>query len=314
MGLADEDFPPNPGSVNPFVAGTRRGIGTYTLHLVFGPAPTPPAPGTIYANVASGAVVTLVYRVYLADTGATASGNVPLPVFSISPDAAAARRVAMLERRAWTFPAAAWPANVAPEARAAHAPYARMSPRTAHPAAIAPAAPYVRVGGGPGWFTNVDEAALFGSLPISTMQLYVLRFTAPTTPRTLAGEPFTVNTQLRYWSVCVYSTNYLPYKCLADEQVPQKPPGWVIVVMGAPAARPSNANAANGVAWLGLGPGATIFAALIRNILPAPNFTMSAFAVPIHATPGPYMGPYAPVAVTCATADFEANECVRPTR
>lgn len=292
--LADEDFPPDPGSVNPFVAGTQRGIGTYTLYVVFGPPPSPPAPGTLYVNVPAGTPVVLTYRVYLPDSGASASGNVPLPVFYLPPRRAMPR---------------ASPATA--ERPAASPGHGSTSATPMQPSTVISATPYIRFGGS-GIFSNAEEAYLLGTLPITTTLLYVVRFTAPSTPLSLAGEPLNLSTQLRYWSICVYKVTLLPYACLADEQIPHGPQGQIIVVMGLPSHRPSNATAANGVAWIGLQRGVFTSDILLRNLLPAADFTMSIFAVPEGDTPGSYMGPYAPVAVTCSTADFELNECAAP--
>lgn len=328
--LADKDFPPNPGSVNPFAAGTQRGIGTYTLHVVIGAPPSPPVPGTLYVNVPAGTSVVLAYRVYLPDTGASPSGNVPLPVFYIPPGGAMSRAAPSTVKhatawrarrlgapashrprdRAGTMPAL--PQRTAADADAAASPeQGAASAGPMQPSAVISATPYIRFGGS-GIFSNAYEAYLLGTLPVTTTLLYVLRFTAPSTPLTLAGEPLDLGTQLRYWSVCVYKVNLLPYACRADEQIPHGPQGQIIVVMGLPSRRPSNATAANGVAWIGLKAGVITSDILVRNLLPAADFTMSIFAVPEGDTPGPYMGPYAPVAVTCSTADFELNECAAP--
>lgn len=48
----------------------------------------------------------------------------------------------------------------------------------------------------------------------------------------------------------------------------------------------------------------------MRQTLPAPSFAMSAFAVPISATVGTYMGSYEPQIAQCSTEQFEIDECL----
>jgi hypothetical protein len=160
-----------------------------------------------------------------------------------------------------------------------------------------------------GRFTNVDAAYLTTLLPPSS-NLYVIRFQAPTTPPTLAGQSFDPSTQLRYWSLCVYTWADVPYKCLPDEQMPLDSNGWVTAVLGPAGARPSNATVANGVAWISLNTFQTPYLGIVRNMVPAPDFFRSAFAVPPGMEPGPLtMGSYAPTITPCTTAEFEAGGC-----
>ena len=78
-GIRDTFWLPDPGSVNPFVMGTPRGIGTYTVRALFARQPIHPLPRTMYIDSVRGQVITLIYRLYLPDAAAEPQGNVPLP-------------------------------------------------------------------------------------------------------------------------------------------------------------------------------------------------------------------------------------------
>lgn len=278
--VLDVDIVPDAGSVNPLVAGTARGVGTYTLRLVVGPTPTQPLSNTLYVSAPPTATIDLFYRAYLADTGATPSGNVPLPVLTAHNSANGA-----------SVPCPA--------------PLYIIKPQP--PATQPPAGQFI------GWvydnFPNNDAAYLATTLDV-TSTLYVIRFAAPTTPHTLAGGIENMNTQVRYWSLCVYATGFMPFSCVPDEQVPLNSNGQATFVLGASGTQPSNATAANSVQWIDLGQFTAPDVIFIRNLDPAPSFPYSTFAVPLGAAPGPYMGSYAPVVVQCSTAQFEIDECL----
>ncbi len=295
-GLTDRDFPPDSGSVNPFVAGTQRGTGTYILHVVFGPAPAQAAPGTLYLNVPAGMVVNLWYRIYLPDAAATSAGNVPLPTVTA--------------QRAADGTAVACPQYplVPPTATPSPAPTVAPALPSATPTPI-PTVGFVRVAAQSlGGYGNADAAYLLAQVPPAP-GLYVVRFQAPTTPHTLLGGPLDPTTQLRYWSLCLLDSTAQPYSCPVDEQVPTDANGDVTVVLGPWWARPANATIANGIVWLNLGWFTKPYWLMLRQLLPAPTFTTTAFAVPPGASPGPYMGAYAPTIVTCSTAQFQLDLC-----
>lgn len=277
--LLDVTFPPDPGSVNPLLAGTARGMGNYTLHIVPGPAPTQTVSGTMYLGAAPGATISVWYRIYLPDSGATKQGNVPLPLLSAHNSADGS--------------------NVA-----CPPPLTPIPPGT--PTSTPPLGTFIRYPIGA--YPNHDNAYLATSLPVTTT-LYVIRFAAPTTPHTLSGGIEDISTQLRYWSFCVYGTNFVPITCLPDELMPQDQQGHVTIVMGPTGTQPSNATAGNGVQWIDLGQFSSPDIAVFRHLDPAPSFAYSAFAVPYNQPAEPYMGSFSPVMVQCSTAQFEADEC-----
>jgi hypothetical protein len=82
--LYDVQIEPDPGSTNPYQAGSARNATNraYTIRIVSGPPPADPgdrAPNTIYTGREPGLGVTLVYRIYLADKGTTVDADAGLP-------------------------------------------------------------------------------------------------------------------------------------------------------------------------------------------------------------------------------------------
>ena len=308
-GFVDKDFPPDAGSTNPFDGGARRGHGTYTLHVVFGPPPPTPDASTLYLDEPAGTTLSLIYRIYLPDALKGVQGGVALPVVTArsiadgtpvscpQPGAAAQRQ----SLRAPVDPAAPRPSLRAP------ARPARLA------AATSSAGPtFTRLGPPlPFGYSNHDAAYLTAVLiPSATLPLYVIRFKVPTTPHTLwtFGGQLDPNAQLRYLSLCAYYVTDTPYKCFADEQLSTDATGQATVVLGATWARPTNA-AAPGVTWLSLNWFTLPYLVILRNMLPAPSYApLSIFNVPYGGGPSS-MGPYAPTITQCATVQFEQNEC-----
>lgn len=289
-GLHDTAFPPDPGSTNPFVSGGARGTGTYTLHAVFAPQPQHPVPGMLYINAAPGSFVTMVYRLYLTDAIAGPQGGVPLPTITASNISSNMPAGCPLPSYYPAVPTAyPWQSLVA----------------TPGPAPIG----FTRLPGNQGdSYGNVD-AAVLGARLDPTSGVYVIHFRAPPTPHTLAGGPVTGDYPLRYWSLCAVDWTGTARQCLVDEQIPVDAQGYVTIVLGATQARPPNATAANGVAWIDLGAFLLPYDLAMRQVIPSPSFTESAFAVPANAAPGPYMGAYAPQVVACSTTQFLTNRC-----
>lgn len=304
-GLADKDLPPDAGFVNPFAAGTQRGIGTYTAHVVFGPPPTLPVSGTLYVNVPAGSAVSLVYRIYLPDSRATTTGNVALPTVTAYASSSGAQ-IDCPQLQAPFATATTTPSSVSTVAAPSPTATATGVAVTATPL---PTPGFVRATGQDlGGYGNVDAAYLVSNLAPAA-RLYVIRFKVPTTPHTLSGGLLDTTAQLRYWSLCVYFATSQPYTCLLDEQVPTNQDNQATIVLGPWWARPSNATLANGIVWISLGWFTTPYFVILRQLLPAAAFTTSVFAVPHGAGPSPYMGAYAPTVVRCTIMQYAANNC-----
>lgn len=336
-GLADKNFPADPGTANPFASShAKRGTGRYTLHLIFGSAPSQPVAGTLYVSATPGDTVVLVYRVYLPDLAADQKGNValpavtavslatgspigcPLPAVSFPVPVATTAPISSPPVLTGTVVATATAVITAPLASSTSVtattplPFATPTPfHTPSPLPPAPAATpgFTRLSGDQlGGYNNPDAAYLVSPLP-PRLGVYVIRFKPPTTPHTLSGEPLDANAQVRYWSICVYSV-IGPFSCTADEQAQLDSNGQLTVVLGATWARPPNVSSLSGVIWIDLG---TLFIApykvIIRELLPSPRFSSSIFAVPLGAAPDSSMGAYAPTLTECSTAQFQATLC-----
>lgn len=160
-----------------------------------------------------------------------------------------------------------------------------------------------------GLYANPDNTYLAVVVDHQPDSVIVVRGVAPSTPDTRGGQSPATPSQLRYWSLCTnqYVKPYPVTDCAFDHQVPLDGGGAYTVVVSTPSERPSNANLASGVQWLDWGTTAVKGLLLFRNMLPAPSFTQSAFAVAPGDPAAPTMGPYAPIARYCATATFESG-------
>jgi hypothetical protein len=156
-------------------------------------------------------------------------------------------------------------------------------------------------------FPNVDNAYLAAVAFRAEGRALVVRGRAATFPGDTTGAT-TDTAQLRFWSFCQFglpSTSTV--ECVADEDVPLDDDGWYTIVVSDPADRPTNATAADGVAWLPWGREVTASLGL-RNMIPAADFDRSAFEVPTGQSPTvATMSDYAPRATTCDTDVFEAG-------
>lgn len=328
--LPDTRFRPAPRSVNPFVAATARGTGSYLLHLVFGPTPRNPAPGTMYANVAAGTVVRLWYLLYLPDLGTGDDGNAglpqvtahfasdgfssgcPIPGFVVSPPVFATpiSRATAVSGTATVTATMTVSTTPSPQATGTvtGAPTATRTP-TPRPTVVVPLASFARttnaeVGGA----ANPDAADLSATLQPGP-GVYVVRFRAPLTLSTLRGGAINGSGQVRYWSFCLYDVMGSAQTCFVDEQTPVGPGGVVTVVMGSPSDQPPNTAAGNNAIWVPLNWPFFSHTVVYHQLLPSSAFASSIARVPLGAAPEPYMGAYAPTIVHCTTAEYQANGC-----
>lgn len=318
-GFSDQAFLPDPGSVNPFVRGTPRGVGTYTLHIVFGPKPVAPVDGTLYVDVPAGTYLVLIYRLYLPDTGADDQGGVPLPSVTARLVSSGAATGCPIPDLSSFFSA---PTPITSTTRVSASPTV-----TGTPTSLATATPTVRVStptptpsaaqgfsrlGGPevDIFGNIDGAYLGANLPPSS-NIYVIRFRAPTAPHTLGGGTIDTTTQVRYWSLCVYDITTRPISCTPDELAPVDAGGEVTFAIGPSWAKPPILDADHSVIWVDLGSSLLQFGTyvVLRELEPSASFAFSARAVPVGAAPDGYMGPYAPVISQCSTVQFQQGGC-----
>jgi hypothetical protein len=130
--------------------------------------------------------------------------------------------------------------------------------------------------------------------------------------------------QVRYWSLCnyVYAPPYpvvvapgpngsTLYGCAADLQVPTTGQGYATVVLSYPDDRPSNATAANGIAWLPMSTSdpAAVEQVSLRNMLISTTFNESPKSATGNSVADAQqaLGAYYPQAAMCDVATFESG-------
>jgi hypothetical protein len=128
----------------------------------------------------------------------------------------------------------------------------------------------------------------------------VFRAKAPTSPDTRAGQWVGTPLQVRYWSVCEFSTmTGQTVACLSDHDIARDPDGWFTMVISDPADRPTNAPN-----WLPVGDPYDGWPTL-RQFLPNPNFKEAIQNITPGADLQTAMGDYFPRSGYCTTATFE---------
>jgi hypothetical protein len=131
-------------------------------------------------------------------------------------------------------------------------------------------------------------------------EIFVFRAKAPTSPDTRAGQWVGFRRQLRYWSVCEFSTmTGQTAACLADHAIALDSDGDYTVVISDPAHRPS--NAAN---WLPVGDPYDGWPT-VRQFLPNPHFSQAIGNLQPGANLQTAMGAYFPQSGYCSTSTFE---------
>jgi hypothetical protein len=153
-----------------------------------------------------------------------------------------------------------------------------------------------------GFFDNVHVAYVFTFYSAGFGPVLAFHAQAPTTPKTLAGEPTMGSDQVRYWSACTNNGATMVYACAHDAR------GDYTLVISTAANRPSNATAACGVVWLPAGPTPQTLL-ILRNMLPAPEFA-NAIQNAAQGTELQTMGAFYPVGQYYArVSDFEQTGC-----
>jgi hypothetical protein len=314
----DATLQPDPGSRNPYTTPGVKGPQFYTAYVVFGPAPANPAPNTIYVadtvdgSPNPGGLMTL--RVYLPDDPTSDTGGVALPSMALqlpggavvplqpcpTPDQLAiepALRQAITQLgwpdqlpAATPFPLAknppVWTATTNPD----------LDNLLGSTAPLPPGTPKTGVG----LLTTPNNSYIATRISRQYGQVFVLHAKAPTSPDTQAGQWVGTPLQLRYWSVCEFSTTSgQTVACLADHQIVRDPDGYFTVVISDPADRP--ANAPN---WLPVG-GLYEGWPTLRQFLPDPTFKQAIENIAPGADLPTAMGVYYPVSGYCSTATFE---------
>jgi hypothetical protein len=325
--INDVNIQPDPGQNNPYVAGTAN--GTYTMYVVFGTKPNPPAPNTIYTGTLT--KVGFIYRIYHATDPSDPAGgatNPQLPLITLHgvvlnncpvqpylpPLSTAWLRLAEGD---WigTPPTGSQIIPVTDPS-----PWDILNPATAH------------------FFPNgadfyiVTELSRQYLAPFTANQVFVVRFLAPTFPNTRAGQPVYTSSQVRFWSICtddLYTTNV--NRCVCDDESVVSSAGYVTYVISDPTLAPSTASLTKYQAeWLAWGalysssdvvydlygnPWGTNTPVQYYNLIvyrqteASPTFTQSFannYSLP-RSQQQAAVGAYWPVSGYCTTAAFESQ-------
>jgi hypothetical protein len=331
--IYDAQILPDPGSSNPYVPRADRTAAhrNYTVRLVAG---RPPAgggpPNTIYDTNPDGSQSGhgLAYRIYLPDHGSGPFGGVAAPDLTLvladgsriplprcpdpGVDTGTAPALAGLGLAA-SLPAAGLLAYSTPvwhkyvNAPTSYALGFTDNDRT--PPGVGDAVAGVTQQLPSGLGENAHNKYVYTYLSQEYGQVAVFHAKLPTTPRTYDGERRMGSGQLRFWSMCTGNRTTQSIGCLVDKDVPVDRNRVYTIAISTRAARPANAVAACGVAWLPWGPEPKGIV-LMRNMLPAPDF---ANAIQ-NATPGTELqtlGSYYPVGRYYTTTKFEQLGCPR---
>jgi hypothetical protein len=339
-GLADVKIAPDPGSSNPFQAGADRTAAqrSYTVDVVSGtvPAATGRAANTLYTTSADGTRISppgtalLIYRVYEPDSGLNLAGGVGLPAITLVD--ATGGRTALPDCPDDSLPNTGLTQQLAAQGASGSSPLPNTGLGGTNPPqwvkftnqanGVATGAldnpdtggsVYPPVAGATnalppgGFFDNVNVAyvATFYSAWFGPVLAFSAR--APTTPRTLAGEPTMQGGQARYWSVCTNNSATVVYGCAHDDEVPLDSQGNYRLVVSTAANRPTNATMGCGVIWLPVGPTPQAVV-ILRNMLPAPEFA-NAIQNATQGTELQTLGSYYPVGRYYSVSAFEQTGC-----
>lgn len=327
--LSDLQLFPDPGAVNPFVAGADRNGEQrgYTARIVFAKAPDKRPPNTMYVDPAASPGGLILYRIYLPDRDRDATGDVGLPTVTVVPaggDAEASSPCTNVEKPSVTginelLAQSGTPAD--PPARGPDPPLWRKFVNFASAVAVtvtgSPAIGGVdldQAGGSGGFLSNRDNAYVAAQLERGHGQVSVTRVKAPVAPDTRDGAAVMPAGQVRYWSMCENDPNTQRYvACTPDDRAVLDREGFATFVVSTPANRPANATARCGVNWLPWGPNSRGLL-ILRHMLPDGAFAESvqrAQADKETAT----MGDYFPRSRYLAdAAAFEKTGCAPPAR
>lgn len=347
-GLADDFIRPDPGSVNPFLPGAQRGGSQRNFTVA---VQTRPMQAGMRVDEATRPANTLFVptdeptyqvwmRVYAPDEGRGALGGaaLPKPVMTLADGSkvegeALCRQYVVKEGAVRDFRASKEGNKAAFAIPGAKAPY--------HPAQPGPV-PWNGFFNPPLTVSNLlvntpfeglrarmdatRRSGFYGTLDNFYMTTYVdnrygdalvIQAKAPRTPRTTKGNAIlNADVDLRYWSICKGRSIHdgAADACLFDEQVPQDANGRYTIVVSTPAARPANARAECGVAWMPWGVGDGIDNPhggylINRHMKPSPGFSKSLWSTKTPGDERAVLGEYYPTMNYQDKAAFEARGC-----
>jgi hypothetical protein len=330
--LVDQNIDPDAGQNNPFRGGNAQ--GTYTLRLVFGSAPSNPAPNTLYT--AGSVSVLVVYRVYYPDNPNDLTGATFNPVLP-TVDVPGKGTLATCAPRPILSPEEA-----TINGRVNDSDFVGTKPHFFNLATNPPiwlfqtTFPFIP------FIANRDNSYMYTAIsrtylrPPYTNNMVVIHMRTPTFPDTQAGAPPYAPANVRYWSICQNETlSYSVIRCVPDHSAINTN-GMTTIVISDPSFRPSDAVltkwGARWIPWGALLPddfildrslnpvtnadGAFYYGIVMyRQTLAHPSFTQSIDNVanlPFWERRGA-MGDYLPDIGYCSAANFQAlgGNCIK---
>jgi hypothetical protein len=337
--LTDENIAPDPGSVNPFIAGNPRNdpSRSYSITVLAGEPPagaTAATGNTLYdATTSNGEQAVLLYRNYVPNSGQDQTGGAGLPRVTLHLADGSTKQgeeaCAALQASTTALAIPLVPPQIYEDHRATWDPW-RNPPVFRATYGI----PFLLQCDFRGdctnnperntrFYANADNQYIYSFISRSQGEIVVLRGRLPTTPKTLNGDDFTSDGQLRYWSMCqneFYSQKVT--ECLYDEQIEVNADGFYTIITSRLEDRPDNATAGCGVGfipWTDDGDGFSIIEGrqstaddaflLVRNMLPAPDFAEAIQNTRIAGDEAEVMGEYLPRARYFSKAEFEGLGC-----
>jgi hypothetical protein len=304
--LRDEDIVPDPGSTNPYLPGSdwntkeRR----YTITVRFSPPPATSSGGkhsgshTAHGNflylgtTAAGGANSggrLVYRRYLPSMGLDVDGGADEPIVYY-------RKVAD-----GTF---AKP----PQAKASDLPDQDLRQFVPDP----DIGPYTldgvqwrRWAQGTRQQTSTETIYLTAGIKADPARLLLVRWKAPTFPDTCRNKGIKGGEQARYWSMSFATKDQLTTAfSLPDCQAAIGSDGYVNMVVGFGAPRPTKATAEYGYTWIDMKyhPVSTL---IFRILLPSKGLSLPLQTIPSGGLVTDQLGEYLPVARYISLEEFD---------
>lgn len=339
--LADRDIVADSGSINPFVEGNPRKYSSRRYQVSVAAGPPPEERDSSNDNVLyggpsqAGSVGVMAYRVYVPNSGQDVSGGVSLPRITLhTADGSQVQGEYACEVLAVGLdepvPPRLQPADLYAEVRGAHDPSRnppvfraifgddfRLQCDFYGDCSGTPEKPS-------GGYANIGTDYMYGFFNRQFGEVLVLRGKLPETPQTLEGTDLVfMEKQLRYWSVCSYEFySTAATDCLFDEEIVINEDGFYTLVFSRADDKPDNATAECGVgylAWSEEGDGFGIVEGyesnvddgylLVRNMLPASDFTQAIQNVEVAGDEKQIMGEYLPKGKYFTRSDFEGLGC-----
>lgn len=334
--LMDQNIAADTGSINPFISGNERNNENrdYQIQILNGEAPQSPLNNTLYDYAQDDGQATLLYRVYVPNTGKDATGGTDLPQAELT---LSSGQVLMGQAACDNLQSDATILSIPFVPADTYAGLRQNNPAKENP--IWRAAYNVQFNlrcaflgmctGEPerqvAWYANLDNQYLATYLDRSIKPIAVIRGKIPKVPATLAGgDTFDESqAQLRYWSLC--QNEYYSQKvtgCLYDEQVTINPDGYFTIVTSLESERPSNATDACGIGylpWSAEGDGFSILPErsnhendallILRNMLPVNGFAKTVQETAIPGDEADVLAEFMPTVQYFTQADFEALGC-----